>query len=142
MPSPCPDPNCTGTLHSRGRDRPPKCSVCGHTDRPPGRPRIDPDSNQTDRDTYQRRKKGADRQVTYALFEQSRLPPGLIGTIHRLAFVGTVVGRSRKSVERDRPGLKAVPWGSLRAREKRWVEAAIETQKATNKQEEIFHGSV
>jgi hypothetical protein len=53
----------------------------------------------------------------------------LIGTIHRLAFVGTVVGRSRKSVELDQPGLKAVPWNSLRAREKRWVVGAIEAKQ-------------
>jgi len=87
---------------------------------------------QSPTDTYQRRKKkGADREITYALFDKSRLPPGLARGIHKIAFVGTVVGRSSKSVERDRPGLRAVPWGSLRAREKRWVVSAIENQKQT-----------
>jgi hypothetical protein len=96
---------------------------------------------QSPTDTYQRRKKkGADRQVTYALFDRSLLPPGFIGVIHKIAFVGTVVGRSSKSVERDRPGLRAVPWGSLRAREKRWVVSAIEEQNG-NLQGEKYDGS-
>ena len=120
MPSPC--PCCTGKLYSKGKRRSPVCNACGYSETlQRGRPRNNPDRLVTDRDVYQAKKIAADRIVTYALFDPLLLPEGAICVIYRCALVGTAVGCSRKSVERDRPGLRAVPLGSLRAGEKRWV---------------------
>ena len=88
----------------------------------------------TDRDVYQSKKTSADRIVTYALFDPLAVTAGAIGVIHRCALVGTAVGCSRVSVERDRPGLRAVPLGSLRAKEKRWV---TELGQRTNHMERL-----
>jgi hypothetical protein len=60
------------------------------------------------------------RQVTYALFDPTKVSSGLPEFIHQSAFVGTVVGFSRQSVERS-TGLKAVPLGRLTVRERKWV---------------------
>ena len=122
MTSPCPIAHCTGTLHKRGKGRSPVCNICGY--RSPiqrGKPRKSADLV-TDRDVYLAKKKAPDRQVKYALFDPLLVPKDSIGFIHRSALVDVVIGCSRKSVERDRPGLKAVPIGSLTVREKRWVE--------------------
>lgn len=122
MTNPCPIVMCKGKLHSRGKRRSPVCNACGYSESyQRGRPRKDPDRLVTDRDVYQSKKTAADRAVTYALFDPLLLPEWAIGIIHRCAFVGTAVGCSRVSVECDRPGLRAVPLGSLRAKEKLWV---------------------
>lgn len=76
----------------------------------------------SDRERYLATKTAADRVVTYALFDPSLVPEGSIGLIHKVALVEVVVGCSRVSLERDRPGLKAVPLGRLRAKEKKWLE--------------------
>ena len=123
MPNPCPIAPCTRILHKRGKGRSPVCNICGY--RSPlqrGRPRKNHDRLVSDRDVYQAKKTGSDRQVTYALFDPLLAPEGSIGFIHRSALVDVVVGCSRVSVERDRPGLKAVPIGSLKAKERRWVK--------------------
>lgn len=119
----CPDPECTGKLHHRGKGRSPVCNMCGwRSALPRGRTRKNADRLVSDRDVYQAKKTAIDRSVTYALFDPLLVPEGSIGFIHRSALVDVVVGCSRVSVERDRPGLKAVPIGSLRIKEKRWVE--------------------
>ena len=115
MPNPCPTIECTGKLHRRGKGRSPICNICGY--RSPlqrGRPRKNPDRLVTDRDVYQSKKTALDRSVTYALFDPLKAPEGSIEFIHRSALVDVVVGCSRVSVERDRPGLKAVPIASLK----------------------------
>jgi hypothetical protein len=76
----------------------------------------------TFQEIYKAKKTASDREVKYALFDPALVPEGAIGFVHRAAFVGVVVGCSRKSVERDQPGMKVVPIASLRAKEKRWVE--------------------
>jgi hypothetical protein len=122
MSNPCPTPECSGTLHHRGKGRSPVCNLCGF--REPlkrGRPRKNPDRLVTFQEIYKAKKTASDREVKYALFDPTLAPEGSIGFVHRAAFVGVVVGCSRKSVECDRPGLKAVPIGSLRAREKLWL---------------------
>jgi len=122
MAAPCPIELCTGKLHSKGKGRLPVCNACGYRKvLQRGRPRNNPDRLVTDRDIYQSKKTAADRIVIYALFDPLLLPEWAIGVIYRCALVGTAVGYSRVSVERDRPGLRAVPLGSLRAVEKRWV---------------------
>ena len=123
MPNPCPTIECTGKLHRRGKGRSPVCNICGyHQTLQRGRPRKNLDRLVSDRDVYQAKKKSPDRLVTYALFDPLLVPKDSIGVIHRSALVDVVIGCSRKSVERDRPGLSAVPIASLTVREKRWVE--------------------
>jgi hypothetical protein len=66
--------------------------------------------------------------VAYALFDEGLRHDGAIGFIHREALVGTAIGCSKKSVEslerekRNNPKIHAVPIGSLRVKEKKWVE--------------------
>lgn len=122
MPNPCPIAPCPGTLHKRGKGRSPVCNICGfRSPLPRGLPRKNADLV-TDQDVYRAKKKAPDRKVAYALFDPMKVPNGSIGFMHRSTLVGVVVGCSRKSVERDRPGLIAIPIGSLRVKEKRWVE--------------------
>lgn len=133
MPNPCPIAPCLGRLHKRGKGRSPVCSVCGYRKiLQRGRPRKDPGRLVSDRDVYLAKKTAADRQVKYALFDPSLVPEGSIGFIHKAALVGVVVGCSRVSVELDRLGLKAIPIGSLRAREKRWVKEFEERKTKEN----------
>lgn len=61
------------------------------------------------------------RQVTYALFDPKLLPAEAIGIIHREAFVGTAIARSRVEAEKA-TGYRAVPWGSLSKKEKGWID--------------------
>ena len=118
----CPSPDCKGKLHSKGKCRSPVCNACGYRETlQRGRPRNNPDQLVTDRDVYQAKKTAADRIVTYALFDPLLLPEWAIGVIYRCALVGTAVGYSRISVERDRPGLRAVPLGRERGQLRRWV---------------------
>lgn len=65
---------------------------------------------------------GLPRQVSYALFDQTRLPPGSIGYIHKTALVGVVVAPSRQQATRDRPECVAIPFGQLSKKELDWVE--------------------
>jgi len=131
--NPCPIALCIGKLHSKGKGRSPVCNACGFRESyQRGRPRKNPDRLVTDRDVYQSKKTAADRIVTYALFDPLLLPEWAIGVVYRCALVGTAVGCSRVSVERDRPGLRAVPLGSLRAAEKRWVAELEFCKKAEN----------
>lgn len=62
------------------------------------------------------------RQITYAMFDPQLAPDWGTGFIYREALVKTVVARSRKRAESDNPGLKAIPIGSLTAKQKRWVQ--------------------
>ena len=122
MTNPCPIALCTGKLHSKGKGRSPVCNACGFRESyQRGRPRKNPDRLVTDRDVYEAKKTAADRIVTYAMFDPLLLPEWAIGVIYRCALVGTAVGYSRVSVERDRPGLRAVPLGRERGQLRRWV---------------------
>ena len=87
-----------------------------------GRPRINPDRPLTDREKRRRYTGAKPREITFALFDPRLVPPESVGLIHRCALVGQAVGCSRQQVEADRLGLKAVPIGSLRARERRWLD--------------------
>ena len=87
-----------------------------------GRPRLNPDRPLTDREKRRRYTGAKPREITFALFDLCLVPPDIMGIIHRCALVGQVVGCSRQQVEADRPGLKAVPIGSLRAKERRWLD--------------------
>lgn len=87
-----------------------------------GRPRLNPNRILTDRDKRRRYTGAEPREITFALFDPRLVPRDIMGIIHRCAFVGKVVGCSRTQVETDRPGIKAIPIGSLRAKEKRWLD--------------------
>ena len=87
-----------------------------------GRPRLNPDRPLTDREKRRRHTGAKPREITFALFDPRLVPPEVMGLIQRCALVGQVVGCSRQQVEADRPGLRAVPIGSLSAREKRWLD--------------------
>ena len=87
-----------------------------------GRPRLNPDRPLTDRENRRRYTGAKPREITFALFDPQLVPMDIMGIIHRCALVGKVVGCSRQDVEADRHGLRAVPIGSLRAREKRWLD--------------------
>lgn len=123
MISLCPVPKCEGPMYKRGKGRSPVCYYCGYCEPlQRGRPRKDPDRPVSDRDIYLAKKTAPDRQVKYALFDPLKVPEGSIGKIHRETLVDVVVGCSRQSVEKSRPGLIALRIGKLAAWKKRWVE--------------------
>lgn len=62
----------------------------------------------------------------YALFDPQRLPSGSLGYIYKVALVGKTTGKSRKDVKSRFPNLYPVPVGSLRAKERRWLEGVEE----------------
>lgn len=128
MSNPCPQPNCSGTLRSKGKGRSRSCSVCGKSEADNrGRPKINPDRPLTIQEKNDRRSKATPRQIQYALFDPAKIPEGSIGFIHRAALAGVVVARSRQRVEAENPGTRAVPVGRLSAREKRWIKDLEET---------------
>ena len=87
-----------------------------------GRPRLNPDRPLTNREKRRRYTGAKPREIMFALFDPRLVLPDIMGIVHRCALVGQVVGCSRQQVESDRPGLKAVPIGSLRAKERRWLD--------------------
>jgi hypothetical protein len=87
-----------------------------------GRPTTKPDGTPlTKHEKYRAASTHAERKVTYALFDPALVPDGAIGIVHRCALVGTAVGCSWRSVERE-TGLRAVALGSLYKRQRKWVE--------------------
>jgi hypothetical protein len=116
---PCPQPECTGVLHSKGRNRSPVCNICGKGDRslPMGRPRIPKPPKPL---------KGpkplpeGKRSVVYALFDRSLMPDGYPNWICRECAVETTIGCHRKRVQALHPGFMVVPIGSLSKKEKAW----------------------
>lgn len=122
MPEQCPAKNCKGTLHRRGIGRSLACNVCGyHEPRRRGRPRKNPEKLVDDRDIYLAKKIAPDRKIEYALFDPKLVPEGSIGVAHQASLIGTVVGCSYKSVERNLPGLVAIPASQWRDEEKEWI---------------------
>lgn len=87
-----------------------------------GRPRLNPDHILSDRERRRRLTGAKPREITFVLFDPQLVPYEIVGLIHRCALVGKVVGCSRQQVEADRPGLKAIPIGSLTVREKKWLD--------------------
>jgi hypothetical protein len=115
MPNPCPQPGCSGRLHSKGKGRSPRCNECGYSEpKKRGRPRKD---SLTRNERY-RATADSPRQILYVLFD---------GPIEREALVGIVEGRSRQEVEDLHQGLTAVPFTSLAQGQKRWIYEAENT---------------
>lgn len=128
----CPNAPCPGKLHSKGRNRGRRCSVCGYSEQlKRGRPAEGQDGKpMSRREKYLREKRlrkkmGKTRIISYALFNPDLVPEGCYGVIHQEALVGTTTGCSRKSVEAANPGFAAIPLGSLTTKERRWISESL-----------------